>query len=254
MSPEQIRSPRFLAAARWYVRRELARALDGLHVGGLEAARELCRAHPVLLVSNHVCWWDPLVVLALDEALGTEGYALMDAENLCGVPFFARFGAIPLDRRSAPRMRAGLRAAAALLDRPGRALWIFPQGRHRPAHLRPLGFQPGVLLLARLAPRAQLLPVALQYAYAEGHNPAVFASFGEPVSASHAARAEDARCLEARVAAALGSIDRVLAGEAPPFPALIPSRVRRPDRGFGSRMLAWTTGRGLRTEARREHG
>ncbi len=252
MTPEQIRSPRFLAAARWYVRRELARALDGLQVGGLEEARELCRAHPVLLVSNHVCWWDPLVVLALDEALGTEGYALMDAENLCGVPFFARLGAIPLDRRSAPRMRAGLRAAAALLDRPGRALWIFPQGRHRPAHLRPLNFQPGVILLARLAPRAQLLPVGLQYAYAEGHNPAVFANFGEPLPASQAARAEDARCLETGVAAALAAIDRVLAEEDPPFPALIPSRARRPDRGIGSRMLGWATGRGLRAERRQD--
>lgn len=240
MRPQTIRSARFLRLARWWVRRELGRALDGLHVGGLERAREVCRSGAVLFVANHVAWWDPLVVLALDEALGTEGYALMDAENLCRIPFFVWLGGIPLDRTSPARSRAGLRAAAALLDRPGRAVWIFPQGRHRPAHLRPLDLQPGVRLLARLASGTHVVPVALQYAYRDAHQPAAYASFGAPLPAAAVAGEMGLARVDESVRAGLESIDRVLAEEDPPLPTLIPSRLRRPDRALGSRILGWT--------------
>ncbi len=239
-APEQLRSPRVLRAARWYVRRELARALDGLHVSGLDGVRRVAREHPVILAANHVGWWDSFLVVALDEALGTEGFALMDAENLCRIPFFVRLGAVPLDR-GLPR--AGLRAGAALLGGPGRALWIFPQGSHRPAHLRPLAFEPGIRLLARLAPGAAVIPTAFEYAFGEGHYPAAYADFGESIPAERVAAADGVRVLEAAVAAGLERIDAALAGRAAPLPALVPSRGQRPDSGLGTRLLNRWLGR-----------
>jgi 1-acyl-sn-glycerol-3-phosphate acyltransferase len=240
MTPQQRRSPRFLALARRYARRELAHSLDGLHVAGLEVARRAVSERPALLVANHVCWWDSFLVVTLDQALGTEGYALMDAENLCRIPFFARMGAIPLDRQ---RPRAGLRAAASLLDRPGRTVWIFPQGGHRPAHLRPLGFQPGVRMLARLAPGAVVIPVAYQYAFGEGHYPAAYASFGEALAAAEVAGDDGTQRLEAAVEQELQRIDDALAGRAPTLPALVASRGQRPDGGWGTRLLNAILGR-----------
>jgi 1-acyl-sn-glycerol-3-phosphate acyltransferase len=234
--PQDVRSPRFLHAARWWARRELRQTLDGLRVQGLDAAREATRARPVIFAATHVSFWDPFVLVVLDEALGTEGYAVMDAVNLCRIPFFVRLGAIPV-QRGAPR--PGLRLAASVLDRPGRAVWIFPQGNQRPAHLRPLGFLPGIRLLARLAPSAVVIPVGLEYAFAESQGPVVYASFGEPLPSSGIGGEAGVERLEAAVEAELDRIDRLLAGEAEPFEALIPSRAWSEDAGAGTRLLNW---------------
>jgi 1-acyl-sn-glycerol-3-phosphate acyltransferase len=223
------RSAWFLGLARPYVRRRLARGLDGFYVEGVEAARAVARTRPVILAANHVGWWDSFLVVALDEALGTEGYALMDAESVRRLPFFARLGALPLDRGGAASSRAGLRAAAAKLTGPGRALWIFPQGHHRPAHLRPLGFLGGVSLLARMAPDAVVIPIAIQYAWGEQPMPAAWAHLGAPL------RGDDAGGLERAVEDGIARIDAALAGQAPPFPALVKPRAK--GQGIGARLL-----------------
>lgn len=253
MRPDSLRLPRFLTAARWWARRELRRTLDGLRVAGLVEARSVVQRQPVIFASTHVAWWDAFVLLTLDEALGTEGYALMDERNLCRIPFFTRLGAIPV-RRGNPR--AGLRAGAALLDRPGRTVWIFPQGRHRPAHLRPLDFQPGVRLLARLAPDAAVVPVALQYAFAEAQGPVSYACFGTALPAREVAERGGVLRLEEGVEVALGRIDTFLAGGGEPFQALIPSREWDANAGAGTWLLnAWMRPRAARAEGEeRAHG
>ncbi|HEX8672593.1 MAG TPA: lysophospholipid acyltransferase family protein [Longimicrobium sp.] len=227
------RSPWFLAVTRPYVRRRLARGLDGFYVDGLEQARDAARHGPVILAANHVGWWDSFLVVALDEALGTEGYALMDAESVRRLPFFARLGALPLDRRGAATSRAGLRDAAAKLDRPGRALWIFPQGYHRPAHLRPLGFQGGVALLARMVPESSIIPIAIEYVWGERPAPAAWTHLGAPIPAAGA----DVTRVERAVEDGLARIDAALAGSARPFPALVAPRVKSPEQGLGARLL-----------------
>jgi 1-acyl-sn-glycerol-3-phosphate acyltransferase len=232
--PDEVRSPGLLKLFRRWVRREIRWKLDGLRVAGLPAARDATRSAPVVLAANHVAFWDVFLVLALDEALGTEGYALMDAENLCRVPFFGRLGAIPM-RRGAPR--AGLRAAARLLDRPGRAVWIFPQGEHRPPHLRPLRFLPGVRALARLAPGAVVLPIGFQYAFAESQGPVCYASLGPPIPASAAAAADGAELVARGVERELDRIDGYLERKDGDFEPLIPSRDWRDRMGTGTRLL-----------------
>lgn len=228
-----MRSPRLLALARRYARRRIARGLDGLYVAGLEAAREEARRAPVVLAANHVGWWDSFLVVALDQALGTEGYALMDAASIRRLPFFARLGALPIDRGESATWRAGMREGAARLDRPGRALWIFPQGEHRPAHLRPLGFAGGIGVLARLAPHARIVPVAIQYAWRERPVPAAYADLGPALDARGLAPG----AVEAAVEAGLARIDRALAGAAPPPSALVEGRGGSPERGLGARLI-----------------
>ena len=244
--PDQLRSPRFLALARRYAQRQLARSLDGFYVEGVERGRTAAQGKPIILAANHVGWWDSFLVVALDEAFGTEGYALMRAQTIRQLPFFAYLGAIPLDLA---HPRAGLRAAAAMLDRPGRAVWIFPQGRHRPAHLRPLGFQPGIRTFARLAPDAAILPVALEYAFGEGRYPAAYAVVGEPLPAAELLRDGGMERLERAVEDGLERIDGALAGCQAPLPALVPSGSSRPNSGFG----AWMLNRLLRATGR-NHG
>jgi len=191
--------------ARRYVDYRLARGFDGVFVAGLEAARASATRGPLIVAANHVAWWDPLVAVAIDARLGTDGYALMDAVSLARLPFFAAVGALQL-RRDRPRAaHDDVLAAAALLDRPGRAVWIYPQGKQRPAHLRPLGLASGVRLLAA-ASGAPVLPLSVSYLYGEAPQPAIYATFGEPLTAS-SARAMQRELLPELEAALIAGLD-----------------------------------------------
>lgn len=174
------RRPGFLALARRYARRRVAHDLDGLWVAGLPGARAALQARPLIFAANHVAWWDPLLLLSLDASLGGVGWAVMDAENLRRLPFLGWVGALPLDRSSHDRSRACLQACAALLDRPGRSLWIFPQGRQRPAHLRPLDLKHG-LDTVHAGSTPDVIAVSVNYVFLERDRPAAVVRFSAPI-------------------------------------------------------------------------
>lgn len=167
--------------ARRYVRRKLRLQFDGMLIEGLAQTRRSAERAPLIIAPNHVAWWDPLVALHLDALLGTEGYCLMDEDNLSRFPFFGWVGGLPLARGAGRRTLAHMQAAVQLLKRPGCAVWIFPQGRQRPAHLRPLAPASGVSWLSR-ASGASVVPLALDYQYRQAPEPAILVSFGTPIA------------------------------------------------------------------------
>lgn len=232
------RKPWFLQLARRYVRRQLRAKFDGLHVAGLAAARARSERAPLVFAMNHVAWWDAFVIVAIDEALGSESYCLMDAENLARLPFFGWIGAVPLSRRRPREALKELKAAARLLDRPRRVGWVFPQGRQRPSHLRPLGLERGVGIFAAES-GAEVLPVSLTYAFREAPEPAVVATIGAPcVVTARGSLAE----LEARLIDGLANNDAFLTGSSGGFEAVVPPR-RSNEEGGGARLLALIGGR-----------
>lgn len=174
------RRPTFLSFARGYARRRVAHGLDGLWVSGLSEARAALAGRPLVFAANHVAWWDTLLLLVLDEALGGVGWAVMDAANLRKLPFLGWVGALPLDRSSHERSLQCLQASAALLDRPGRSLWMFPQGRQRPAHLRPLDLKPGLRTIHAEAP-VDIIAVSINYVFLEKQHPAAVVHFAAPI-------------------------------------------------------------------------
>lgn len=226
--PEPRRSPWLTAFFHRHTRRRLRRGFDGVHMEGLERLTEAASAGPLVVASNHVAWWDGFLYLALEQAGGLESFALMDAENLARLRFFRGLGAIPLDR-AAPLH--GLRQGVRVLDRPGRALWVFPQGRQRPAHLRPLGLWPGVSTVARQS-GAPIVPVSLNYLFRESSRPAALVSVGEPL-------APDAPLahLEAALVAGLDRIDRFVDEGSGAFGAWLAGPKGRAEDGPGSRAL-----------------
>ncbi len=229
------RSPWFLRVARPYVRRRLAGAFDGVWTAGLEEARARAATEPLIIAANHVAWWDPLLLVWLDEALGGEAVALMDSANLRRLPFMALVGAIALDRSGGASSIGGLRAAGAWLDRPGRVVFVFPQGRQRPSHLRPLGFARGVELLARTS-GARVLPLSIAYGFRELHVPAAGLVLGPPCAPQIAP-------LEAAVVDGLERLDRFYDGvAAPELRASVPAPAKRSDDGIGARLLGWLAG------------
>jgi 1-acyl-sn-glycerol-3-phosphate acyltransferase len=171
-----------------HAERRLRRTFDRLLVAGARELTTLARTRPLLVVANHSAWWDAMMVLVLSErVLGLDGHALMDATHLARLRFFALTGAIGVDLRDA---RDGARAilhCARLLDRPGRALWMFPQGEERPLH-EPLVFRPGSTSIARLAPTAAVVPLALVYGFGPAEKPLAFASFGPPLARGSTSR------------------------------------------------------------------
>jgi len=175
------RKEAFLRLARPYARRRVARGLDGLWVSGLAEARAALAQRPLIFVANHVAWWDALLLLPLDDALGGTGWAVMDSRNLRSLPFLGWVGALPLDRSSPQRSRECLQSYADLLDRPGRGIWVFPQGRQRPAHLRPLDLKTGLSVMHARRP-VDLVVVSIDYVFLERSRPAAIVRFSAPIA------------------------------------------------------------------------
>lgn len=232
-SPRGERRPWAVWLARRYTHYKAARALDGVRATGLAAAKARAAEGPLVIAANHVSFWDAFVMVLLDEALGTDGYVLMDKRSLDRLPFMGALGALPLDRSSRETAEADLAAAAALLDRPGRAVWIYPQGRQRPHHVRPLGYRRGVERLAR-ASGAAVLPLALAYPFGDPPQPEAHARFGTPLDP----KAPDlAAHIEAETASLLDAVDAAFLAGAPPERLLSRARGKSPEGGLGARLL-----------------
>lgn len=194
---------------RWFAghaRKRLARTFASVRVADLSRARAALRDGAVVAVSNHTSWWDPLVILWLtEEVLRADCYAMMDAKNLRRLPFFGLVGAFGVDLDDPRDGALAMRYAARLLDRPGRAVWVFAQGRERPVSARPLGFLRGAAEVSRVA-KAPTVPVALRYEFGGEERPTLFVSVGEPIAPSRDVIAlRDAH--EAAVTALLDALD-----------------------------------------------
>ncbi|MDI1450675.1 lysophospholipid acyltransferase family protein [Polyangium sp. 6x1] len=180
---------------------------------GLDRARALAKEAPLLVVSNHTSWWDPLVALHVStHLLGADGHAMMDAKNLRRLPFFALVGAFGVDLDKPTDGAVVMRYAARLLDTPGKLVWVYPQGQERPVTERPLGFRPGSAEIARVARMARTVPVGLRYEFGGAERPTLWLSFGEPVPAERDTTKGRAAQEEA-VEAELVRIERALSGE-----------------------------------------
>lgn len=151
---------------RWFAERKLRGAMDGVYVRGLDTLRGALAQGPVIVALNHASWWDILLIIWLDGQLDADARAVMDARNLRKLPYFGLIGAVPLDREDRERGQRDLAAIATLLDRPNRLVFIYPQGRHRPTGIRPLGLKAGVRALAAQA-QAPVVPISVQYGFRE---------------------------------------------------------------------------------------
>jgi 1-acyl-sn-glycerol-3-phosphate acyltransferase len=229
--------------SRWFSRwfeatatRSIRRTFAVTWVAGLERLEAIDPRTSLLCVANHTAWWDGMVVLALNAGpLRREGFALMDAANLERYRFFRRvggFGVTAGSRRDGARV---LRYAAEILETPGRALWVFPQGAETPAHA-PLVFQPGAARLAVLSPQTPVIPVGLRYVFGARSRPELFISLGAPLARPdrpdqpHGADRPDVDAQRDAVAEQLARIDAHLLRPDPGFVPWVGDPARRDDR------------------------
>ena len=95
---------------------------------------------------------------------------------------FGRIGAFGVDLDSPRGAAAFLHAAADILSRPDRALWITAQGRFADVRERPLGLKAGVARLPEIAPDALFVPMAIEYAFWQERGAEAFVAFGPPAT------------------------------------------------------------------------
>lgn len=164
----------------------------------------------LLLVANHVSWWDGFLVRDVQRRLrpGAPLFTVMHEAQLARVPFFRWMGVEGVDPSSIASTRGLLRAVAGWRSRHGRALAVslFPQGRIWPSSRRPLGFQRGIeAIAAALAPVA-IVPIAIHLEPLTGVTPHAFVLIGEPI-----VQAEGAVPVARVEAAVAATLDRLLA-------------------------------------------
>lgn len=177
-------SPWFKAIFAFYVERVLARSFASVGVGGLELLRDVVRERPVVVVSNHTSWWDPMLLIYVTiRVLHVDAYALMRADELKRRPFLGRLGGFGVDLGSRMDRARVVRYGAKVLQSAGTLVWVFPQGRERPV-TAPLEFAPGAAAIARRAPHAVVVPAAMRYEHMELQQPRAFLSFGAPMTPS----------------------------------------------------------------------
>lgn len=232
------RSPFFLKLFRIYLRRKFRASFDGVYLSGMPQVQALAKNHSLVASSNHVAWWDALLLVSVVEPVGIPCYALMDEGNLSKYPFFGWLGAIPLNRSGGLKVKRDLKHALSILAKARNMVWMFPQGRQRAAHLRPLGIQPGIYTILKRT-EALHIPVAITYGYREAPNPSILIHFGKPL-ARPSSKQQCIQELELAIVEGLAKNDAALdANDLSSYTPLIEGAQDHEGDGIGARILKW---------------
>ncbi len=223
-----------------YTTRLLKRSFHTIRLRADADLQRSIRSAPLVLCPNHSSWWDALLPLYLARhVFHIDSYAMMEEEQLRRYPFFRRIGVFSVDRGRGRDALRSLEYAAGLLNAPGRALWLYPQGELRPHAVRPLHFLRGVDLLASAVPDALFVPMAFTYEFRHEQRPEIFISAGAAIAPS---RGESLSAqLEQHVTALLDAMTQDLArSDIASFQHILQGRVSK-----GSRLAeARAEGRG----------
>lgn len=170
------RSDLWTAVWAGYFRWLFTRRFAALWVDG-----ELPAQGPLVLAGNHTSWWDgPLGMMYTALYSRHRGYVGMEWENLARYSMFRRAGCFGVARGEHATAVQAIHYAADLLANPEHAVWIFPQGRMRHLDERPLRFEGGLGLLARLRPGVPLVRVSFRYELRGEDRPEAFMRFDAP--------------------------------------------------------------------------
>ena len=189
------------------IRPSLRRAFGGVYAHVHPDTLRLRRDPPVPVIfcMTHSGWYDGYMTALLNERIFRhDGYLMMEQVNLRRTFFFTWIGVFGVDRDDPRSAVASLQYIADVLaERPGRALWMFPQGTVRHPDDRPLRLFGGASHIARRLGRCVLVPVAVRYDFLIPQAPYAFARFGPPIHVDAAREPVHAKELTARLTDAL---------------------------------------------------
>lgn len=139
---------------------------------------------PLLLVANHVSWWDGFLLREVQRELRPQSvlYTLALERELRQHPVLRFTGGIGVD----PTSPSSILGAVRRFERkrrefPHAVFAYFPQGCIAPSYKRPLVFHRGVELFARAIAPLTVLPVAIHIEPVTSLAPTAFVTVGEAV-------------------------------------------------------------------------
>ena len=140
---------------------------------------------PAIFSATHSGWWDGYIAGIINRnVFKHDGYLMMEEVSLQRYPFFTWTGVFGVDRDNARSALASVDYSARLLsEKPGRAVWIFPQGTITHPDARPLRLYGGAAAIARRVTggKVALVPVAMRYEFRLDQAPDAFARIGPPL-------------------------------------------------------------------------
>ncbi|MEO7040992.1 MAG: 1-acyl-sn-glycerol-3-phosphate acyltransferase [Gemmatimonadaceae bacterium] len=145
---------------------------------------DLNDSEPVMLVANHVSWWDGFVLRAIQRRLRPSStlYTIALERELRQHTILRAIGGIGIDPTSPDSI---LRAVRKFQSRrralPSAMFGYFPQGCITPSFRRPLGFLRGVGVFARAIAPVTIVPVAIHIEPIVSLAPTAFISLGAPI-------------------------------------------------------------------------
>jgi 1-acyl-sn-glycerol-3-phosphate acyltransferase len=105
---------------------------------------------PLLIIANHVSWWDGFWILRLNKMLFQRKFHVMMLEDqLQSHGFLRKLGAFSIRKRS-KTLRMSLEFASSVLNDPGNLLLFFPQGKISSQYDIPVKFEKGLGTILRL--------------------------------------------------------------------------------------------------------
>lgn len=189
------------------MRRPLRRAFTGVYLCIDHETRRICRQAtvPVIFCATHSGWWDGHMASVLNgKVFRLDAYLMMEEVNLKRYPFFTWAGVFGVDREDPRSAIASIEYIVGVLkERPGRAVWIYPQGTMHHADERPLIVYSGAANIARRLGRCLIVPVALRYDFFLEQAPYALAWVGRPIQVDGRGAGANSKELTARLTSAL---------------------------------------------------
>jgi len=179
-----------------------ARRMMPTLVGG--AWPRLTPGRPIVLVANHISWWDGFLLREVQRQLRADApfHTVVVAEQMARHPGLRRLGGVPVDPAAPSSVLRMLRTLGRLrLAESETVFAYFPQGRIWPSSRRPLGMRRGIEAVARILAPVDVVPVSIHIEPLVDARPTPFLWLGDPISAgdpdSHVASDEvEARLIE----------------------------------------------------------
>ncbi len=167
----------------WYTRKHMRRHFHAVRVARRGRPPQPMPDGPLLFVTNHPSWWDPLFGLLLaDRFTSRQLFAPIDAESLRRFPFMRRLGLFGIDLQSLRGARTFLETALTVLHHAEAVLAVTAQGELTDVRVRPVVLRPGVGHLCARLSQGTVIPLAFEYCFWNSRLPEALVSFGEPIS------------------------------------------------------------------------
>lgn len=132
----------------------------------------------VLFLVNHHTWWDGLIPLLLNEfVFHKRARAIMEDAQMKKHTFFAKIGAMSINRSNARSAVYTLNQASEWLKQPNTCLFLYPEGKiTNPSN--PINIEGGVLRIIKQAPDCVVIPISVYISHQRGDKPELFVRTG----------------------------------------------------------------------------